>query len=59
MSSGIEIDAAGLTDGERDTALFAQGYATLSLLRPDWNAATEASARVAPLLGELERLRAP
>ena len=59
LISGIEIDAAGLTDGERDTALFAQGYATLSLLRPDWNAATEASARVAPLLGELERLRAP
>ena len=41
LRSWIEVDARAENDGESDTALFAAGHATISVLKPDWNGAAE------------------
>ena len=56
--STIEADSAGRADSEADTAWFARGYITVSVLRPDWNALPADTAGLAARLGALESLRA-
>lgn len=48
--STMAVDARALADEGADTALFDQGYATLSILVPDWGAARDASGGVEGLL---------
>ena len=57
MLSSIEVDAAGLADKDADTGWFSRDYITLSVLRPDWNAAPADTAHLATQLGELATLR--
>lgn len=53
--SGIEPDPAGLAERDTDTGLFGAGYATLSVLDPDWQGSVT-SAAVPALAGPLDRL---
>lgn len=57
--STMAVDARASKDAGSDTALFAEGYVTLSVLTPDWNAAEASAAAARPLLGEVESLLAP
>jgi 5'/3'-nucleotidase SurE len=57
MLSTIEVDRAGVEDSAADTGWFARDYITVSVLRPDWNAAPADSARLVSALGVLETLR--
>ncbi len=49
--STMAVDARGLAEESSDTALFEAGYATLSILEPDWSAGESAAATVVLLLG--------
>ncbi len=51
--STMAVDARALADEYSDTALFEAGYATLSILEPDWSAGESAAAAVLPLLGAM------
>lgn len=46
INSWIEPDARALADGSSDTALFAAGFATLSILSPNWNADSGVAQRL-------------
>jgi 5'-nucleotidase len=46
IKSWIEPDARAEADGNRDTALFAAGFATLSVLSPNWNADSVVAQRL-------------
>jgi 5'-nucleotidase len=56
--STMAVDERASKDAGTDTALFAEGYVTLSVLTPDWNAPAVSAAAVRPLLGEVESLLA-
>lgn len=49
--STMAVDARALTDEGSDTALFEAGYATLSIIEPDWGAGEATAAAVTPMLG--------
>jgi 5'-nucleotidase len=53
--SAIEPDPAGLAESDTDTGLFGAGYATLSVLDPDWQGGVTADA-VPALAQPLDRL---
>lgn len=57
MQSTVEVDAAGATDGDTDTAWFARDYITVSVLRPDWNGGANERAAATARIGVLETLR--
>ncbi len=53
IRSWVEPDAAGIADSNADTGVFAAGYVTLSVLRPDWNGASTAADGLRRRLGAL------
>jgi 5'-nucleotidase len=55
--STVEIDNEGQADTQADTGWFARDYITVSVLRPDWNAAPAEGAALTARLGTLETLR--
>ncbi|MGB1881505.1 MAG: hypothetical protein ACPHTD_12395 [Gammaproteobacteria bacterium] len=56
-SSTFGYDVAGQQESDTDTGRFAAGYATLSVLTPDWNAVDVGRSLAA--LGELGALLSP
>lgn len=59
VRSSLTIDAAGVADAAADTGRYADGYVTLSVLRPDWNATPAQSAGLAARLGDPAALLSP
>lgn len=55
--STVEIDNDGRADAQADTGWFARDYITVSVLRPDWNAAPAEGTALTARLGTLETLR--